>query len=153
MTANRSKAIIYLMLLAVQVLGGIIFVRQELPAFTHVVLHPGQQLSSETHSDLMAAVVLSGMQIAYWYRLSCVGVPTLRANAFLSHVFLFLGRLSFVFGSALFSVVLFRHVPELTGDADIMLIAKRGLILIASLFALFCASLEVERVGIAFAKS
>lgn len=151
MAANRSKAVIYLMLLAIQVLGGIIFVCQELPAFTHVVLHPGQQLSPDMHSDLMAAIVLSGMQIAYWYRLSCVPVPTLRSNVFLSHALLFLGRLSFVFGSALFSVVLFRHVPELTDDADILLMAKRGPLLVASLFALFCASLEVERVGNAFA--
>jgi hypothetical protein len=60
--------------------------------------------------------------------------------------------LSFVFGSALFSVVLFRHVPELTREADILLTVRRGLLLVASLFALFCASLEVERVGIAFAK-
>jgi hypothetical protein len=45
---------------------------------------------------------------------------------------------------------------EITRDgvtqADVLLIVKRGAILIASLFALFCASLEVERVGIAFSK-
>jgi hypothetical protein len=152
MAESRSKSMIYLVLVAIQVLGVILFVWQELPAFTHVVLYPGLQLSTETHSDLTAGIVLSVMQIAYWYRYLCFPAPTQRANAFFSHLFLFLGRLSFVFGSALFSVVLFRHVPELTREADILLIVRRGLIQVGSLFALFCASLEVERVGIAFAK-
>jgi hypothetical protein len=77
--------------------------------------------------------------------------PIAAGKPFLNHLFLFLGRLTFVFGSALFSVVLFRHVPELGGEADRLLIVSRGLILVAWLFALFCASLEVERVGLAFA--
>lgn len=152
MTARWSNVAIYLTLLAIQVVGVIVFVWQELPAFRQVVLYPGQQLSPETHSDWMAVVILSIMQIAYWYRLCCVPVAPQRANVVLSHLFLFSGRLSFVFGSALFSVVLFRHVPELTRQADVLLIVKRGLILVASLFALFCASLEVERFGAAFAK-
>ncbi|MDB5503895.1 MAG: hypothetical protein JWR89_3797 [Tardiphaga sp.] len=152
MTARGSKSAVYLILLAIQVLGVIVFVWQELPAFTHVLLYPGLQVSSETHSELVVALVLFTMQIAYWVRLRYVPVPALLANAFLSHLFLFLGRLSFVFGSALFSVVLFRHVPEITGEADVLLIVRRGLILVASLFALFCASLEIERVGVAFNK-
>jgi hypothetical protein len=89
------------------------------------------------------------MQVAYWYRLSRVPVPLQRESPVLNHLFFFLGRLSFVFGSALFSVVLFRHVPELGREADRLLITRRGLIFLASLFALFCASLEVERVGLA----
>jgi hypothetical protein len=149
--SGSPRKTIYLALLAIQVLGVIVFVWQELPAFTQILLNPGRQLSSDTHSDLVAVAVLSVMQVAYWYRLSSVPVPLQRTNPFLNHLFLFLGRLSFVFGSALFSVVLFRHVPELGGEADRLLIMRRGLILIASLFALFCASLEVERVGLSFA--
>lgn len=149
--SGSSRKAIYLALLAIQVLGVIVFVWQKLPAFTQILLNPGQQLSSDKHSDLVAVAVLSVMQVAYWYRLSSVPLPLQRESPFPNHFFLFLGRLSFVFGSALFSVVLFRHVPELGGEADRLLIVKRGLILIASLFALFCASLEVERVGLAFA--
>lgn len=141
----------YLSLLAIQVSGVIVFVWQELPAFIHIILNPGRQLSSETYSELVAVVVLSVMQIAYWFRLSSVPIPLQREIPFLNHLFLFLGRLSFVFGSALFSVVLFSHVPELGREADTLLLVRRGLILLASLFALFCASLEVERVGLAFA--
>jgi hypothetical protein len=67
----------------------------------------------------------------------------------LSHVFLFLGRLSFIFGSALFSIVLFRHLPELRSDVDIFLSVRRGVLLIFSLFALFCFTLELERLSAA----
>ncbi|HEY5069108.1 MAG TPA: hypothetical protein VII37_04955 [Candidatus Acidoferrum sp.] len=59
-------------------------------------------------------------------------------------------RLSFIFGAAVFSVVFFRHLPELGLDVDIILLARRGLLLIVSLFALFCFTLELERVANAF---
>jgi hypothetical protein len=50
----------------------------------------------------------------------------------------------------LFSVVVFRHLPELGRDTDALLMAQRGVILVGCLFALFCTSLEVERLGQAF---
>ena len=46
------------------------FVSQESPELGQIGLHPSQQLSPETHFDLVAVVVLSINQIAYWYRLS-----------------------------------------------------------------------------------
>jgi len=58
-----------------------------------------------------------------------------------------MGRISFIFGASLFSVVAFRHVPELDRSANCLLIAKGGVILCASLFALFCVALELERLG------
>jgi hypothetical protein len=60
------------------------------------------------------------------------------------------GRLSSIFGSALFSVVVFRHLPELGRDTDFLLMARRGFLFVGCLFALFCASLEVEQLGQAF---
>jgi hypothetical protein len=65
-------------------------------------------------------------------------------------MFLFLGRLSFIFGSALFSVVVFRHLPELGPETNILSTVQRGIIFVACLFALFCTSLEVQRLGQAF---
>jgi hypothetical protein len=59
-------------------------------------------------------------------------------------------RLSFIFGSALFSVVIFRHLPELGRETDLLLMGQRGLIFVGCLFALFCTSLEVERLVQAF---
>ena len=89
------------------------------------------------------------MQVAYWYRLKCVAIPFRGPNAIVSHLFLFLGRLSFLFGGALFAVVFFRHLPALDADADAdaLLMTARGLLLGGALFALFCLTLELERLG------
>ena len=75
--------------------------------------------------------------------------PATASEPVLNHLFLFLGRLSFIFGGALFSVVAFRHLPVLDRSADIPLLVRRGLLLTCELFALF-VTLEVERLGQAF---
>ncbi len=130
MKTNDQHPKTYLLLLAIQILGALIFIWQQLPEFRQVVINPGEQLPYDVFSDLSAVGVLFVMQISFWYRLLYIPIPFRRPNMILNHVLLFLGRLSFIFGSALFSVVVFRHLPEL--------------------FALFCTSLEVERLGQAF---
>ena len=147
---ERPKPKLYLLLLAVQMLGAITFVWQELPEFRQVVDFPGEQLPYDTPSDLITAGVLLVMQIAFWYRQLYIPIPFRRPNMILNHVLLFLGRLSFIFGSALFSVVVFSHLPELGPETDTLLAAWRGMLLVGCLFALFCSSLEVERLGQAF---
>jgi hypothetical protein len=147
---KRSKTAIYLLLLAIQIAGVIFFVWQELPEFKQVLVNPGEQLPKDARSDAMMLGVFFAMQIAFWSRLLYIPIPFRRPNLLLNHVFLFLGRLSFIFGSALFSVVVFRHVPELGRDTDFLLLARRGFLFIGCLFALFCTSLEVERLAQAF---
>src|SRR5450631_4044694 len=147
---ERARTTIYLLLLAIQICGAITFVWQELPEFRQVLVQPGQQLPKDPVSDFATFGIFSAMQIAFWCRLLYVPIPFRRANAFLNHLFLFLGRLSFIFGSALFSVVVFRHLPELDREVDIRLMLLRGIMLVGALFALFCTSLEVERLGQAF---
>jgi hypothetical protein len=149
-SSEHPTAKLYLLLLAIQVLGAIIFVWQQLPEFRQIALNPGKQLPQETISDLVTAGILCVMQIGFWYRVRNIPIPFRRPNMILNHLFLFLGRLSFIFGSALFSLAAFRHLPELGSETDILLAAWRGAVLIACLFALFCASLEVERLGQAF---
>jgi hypothetical protein len=141
---------IYLVLLAIQIVGALVFVWQQLPEFRQVVTSPGAQLPKDASSDLMMAAILLVMQAAFWVRLLCVPIPFRWPNVFLNHLFLFFGRLSFIFGSALFSVVVFRHLPELGRETDFLLMARRGLLFVGCLFALFCTSLEVERLGQAF---
>src|SRR3977135_85542 len=119
MTSDHPKAAIYLFVLAIQILGAIFFVWQQLPSFRQVALNPGEQLPYDTYSDLLTVGVLSVMQISYWYRLLHISIPFQRSNVILNHVFLFLGRLSFIFGSALFSVVVFRHLPQFGRETDI----------------------------------
>jgi hypothetical protein len=140
----------YLLLLAIQLCGALFFVWQELPQFRQVVTNPGTQLPKDTYSDLLMVGVFLVMQTSFWIRVRHVPIPFRRPNMFLNHMFLFLGRLSFIFGSALFSVVVFRHLPELGPETDMLLMAQRGFIFVACLFALFCTSLEVERLGQAF---
>jgi hypothetical protein len=149
-SSQHPKPVLYLLLLAIQVFGAIVFVCQQLPEFRQVAVNPGVQLPRDAFSDLAMLGILCLMQISFWYRVLHVPMPFRQPNVVLNHVFLFLGRLSFIFGSALFSVVVFRHLPELGRDTDVLLMAGRGIILVGNLFALFCASLEVERLGQAF---
>jgi hypothetical protein len=145
-----AKTPIYLLLFAIQIIGAICFVWQELPEFREVLINPGAQLPKDNRSDLVTAGIFFVMQISFWIRVLRIPVPFRRPNIFLNHVFLFLGRLSFIFGSALFSVVVFRHLPEMDRDANALLFLQRGVIFVGCLFALFCTSLEVERRGQAF---
>jgi hypothetical protein len=143
----------YLLLLAAQIIGAIIFFSNVLPSFRQLLLNPGEQLADNPHVDLMTCIAVLLMQVAYWYRLLRVAIPFQGAHVILSHVFLFLSRLSFIFGAALFAVVFFRHLPELEQSADISLMIRRGILLTGSLFALFCFSLELERLGRALGDS
>ncbi len=149
MTANneRQQKIIYLFLLATQIFGAIVLIWHELPVFRQVLINPGEQPSNESYSELATFGVSFGMQISYWCRLLYISIPSQRPNMILNHLFLFLGRWSFIFGSALFSVVVFRHLPELGQETNTFLMVRRGVVFVGSLFALFCASLEVERLG------
>jgi hypothetical protein len=146
---NRN-ARVYQLLLAIQIIGAIVFVWQQMPEFRQIADSPGRQLRYDLVSDLLPLAVAAAMQAAFWYRLRKVPMPSWPRNPVISHLFLFLGRLSFIFGSALFGLAVFRHLPELGRGTDVALAAWRGAALIASLFALFCTSLEVERLGQAF---
>jgi hypothetical protein len=146
---NRGN-LAYLFLLATQVAGTIIFVWKELPAFEQLLLNPGQQLQKDVYLDVSTFGIFCMMQIAYWCRVLYVPIPFRRPNLFLNHMALFFGRLCFIFGGSLFAVVVFRHLPRLAPDFDLVLATGRGIIFIGCLFALFCTSLEMERLAQAF---
>jgi hypothetical protein len=55
--------------------------------------------------------------------------------------------------AALFAIVVFRHVPEHGPGVDILLMARRGIVLVISLLALFCFTLELERLGMALGEA
>ena len=57
-----------------------------------------------------AALVLQG---CYWTRYRRVPVWAPFRGAVVGHLLLFAGRASFIFGSAAFSTIAFRHVPQL----------------------------------------
>jgi hypothetical protein len=137
----------YLILLSVQIIGASFFIWEELPTFRQLTLSPGKQFPYVAYDDFAAIGTLVVMQVAYWYRLMRVPIPSFHSNLLLNHSLLFLGRLSFIFGGALFSVAFFRHLPQLDQGAEILVTTSRGMLLVGSLFALFCFSLELERLG------
>jgi hypothetical protein len=150
---NLKSRTIYLLLLLIQLTGALFIVLDGLPEFRHLVAHPGEQLTYARYDNPATPIMIIAMQAAYWYRLKCLPLPSRRSNTILSHLFLFLGRLTFIFGGSLFAVVFFRHLPEIHQGADIWLMFRRGLQLAASLFALFCVTLELERLGRALGSS
>jgi hypothetical protein len=143
----------YLLLLGVQATGTLVVISRELPDFRQLVLYPGEQLPYLRGDDFAMIGTVIAMQAAYWYRLRFVPIPFHGSNVILSHLLLFLGRLTFIFGGSLFGVVFFRHLPELANNADSWLVAQRGLLLVGSLFALFCTTRELERLGHAVGSS
>jgi hypothetical protein len=150
---SRRRRGIYLLLLSVQIIGAGFFIWKELPDFRQLALNPGQQLPYIPYDNFATIGALLVMQVAYWYRLRRVPIPFRGSNLILNHLLLFLGRLSFIFGGALFSVVFFRHLPELDQGIDVLVISRRGLLLGGALFALFCFTLELERLGQAFGRN
>jgi hypothetical protein len=150
---ERLRIVTYLLLFAIQLFGSDFIVWQGLPAFRELVLSPGEQMANTPYDGSAVVAVIFAMQGAYWYRLLRVAIPFRGPSLALSHLFLFLGRLNFIFGSALFAIVVFRHVPELGPGTDILLMARRGVVLVISLFALFCFTLELERLGMALGET
>ena len=144
---NLNPRAVYLLLLTVQIAGALFIVWRELPDFRQLALNPGTQLPYMRTDDFATFGTVIAMQVAYWYRLHSVPIPFKGPNTIISHVLLFLGRLSFIFGGSLFAIVFFRHLPELEAHADIWLMTRRGLMLVGFLFSLFCATLELERLG------
>jgi len=140
----------YLLLLAVQIIGASFFIWEALPTFRQLMLNPGEQFPYLPYGKFATIGTLVVMQGAYWYRQLRVPIPSFDPNLIWNHLLLFLGRISFIFGGALFSVVFFRHLPQLDHGVDIPVIARRGTLLVGSLFALFCFSVELERLGRSF---
>ncbi|MGA7484498.1 MAG: hypothetical protein WBV83_22185 [Bradyrhizobium sp.] len=61
---RTRRNVVYLLLLAAQLAGMLIFVWQELPAFEQLLLNPGEQLPKDIYSDVMIFGVFCLMQIS-----------------------------------------------------------------------------------------
>jgi len=91
------------------------------------------------------AVVIG--QFCYWQRLRGISVPNAYKNIVLGHLFSFGSRIGFIFGGALFSLYFLRQVPAL--DLSYLDLAWRSGLLLVILFALYCYTLELDRLGAA----
>src|SRR6478752_9343795 len=112
MTNLKSRGL-YLLLLLGQLTGALFIILDGLPEFRHLMSYPGEQLPLERYDNLAAPIMILAMQVAYWYRLQRVPLPPPRSNPVLSHLFLFLGRLAFIFGG---SPVRCRILQTFAGD-------------------------------------
>jgi hypothetical protein len=118
-----------------------------LPIFRRMISRLGEPQDFELWrlATVMGRVIV--LQVCYWVRLQRVPIYVPFQNVLIGHLLLFSSRASFFFGGAFFSVIFFRHVPELGALPPLGQGFAQALAIIAILFALFCYSLELERLG------
>lgn len=150
-TAGRTAVVGYAALLGMQtVLAGLLFWIM-IPIFLEMIGHLGQTLDLEPRTLLAVIGVAAVLQCCYWIRFSWVPVFAPFRSVLAEHLLMFASRVSFIFGGALFSAVFFRHVPALTAFPPFAEFLTKVVCLFGCLFALFCYSLELERLARAMA--
>jgi hypothetical protein len=150
MAQSSRGAVAYGALLVLQTAVASSLLWMILPIFRRMVSHLGepQDLDPWRLAIIGGGVVV--LQSCYWVRLRYVPIFVPFRNVLVGHLLLFSSRASFFFGGAFFSVVFFRHVPELGVLPPFGQAAAKGTTIIVILFSLFCYSLELERLGKAF---
>ncbi|MDU0343550.1 hypothetical protein [Bosea rubneri] len=121
-------------------------------AFRIVTEKPGELHSLPASILLQVVIAILIGQSCYWTRLGHVPVPDGIYSPVLGHLLAFAGRLSSIFGGALFSIYFLRQLPaiqQLSLDAGLL---WRCLLVFAMLFAIYCYTLELERLGAAWQK-
>ncbi|MFN3659255.1 MAG: hypothetical protein ACK4UO_18565 [Pseudolabrys sp.] len=143
----RTKSRTYALLLLMQTLAVVVLLAGTLPIYLELLALPGRQLAVMPQSPVLLVAALLLFHCAYWFRLTRVPIVVRRHNLVLSHLVLFIARLSFIFGAAFFGLIAFRHLPSLAEVTDtFMLVMRLGAALII-LFSLYCYSTELERLG------
>lgn len=117
------------------------------PLFQKLLMQSGQPQQLGTSVVVGVAAAAMVMQVCYWTRYRLVAVWGPFHSPAVGHMLMFASRASFFFGGALFSVIFFRHVPQLEVLPPLGQGMAKALGVIAVLFALFCYSLELERLG------
>jgi len=134
---------LYAALLLVQTAGVVLILWQGVPLYRLIMKNPGPEYAG-LGTFVWAIVAVVAIQVAYWLRLRLAPTIALRPNIVLSHIILFLARISFVFGTALFSTIVFLRLP------DISVSGPRIVLLVFVMFSLFCYTLELEQLGYSF---
>lgn len=147
--AARTKRRAYLALFAIETLAAIVLVAASIPLYGAVMASSGHQMLDLPESPVILVTSLVLFHCAYWYRLRRMPLVLGMQNHFLSHVMLFISRINFVFGTAFFALIVFRHLPSLTVIVDPVLFGLRSVGAVVILFSVFCYSAELERIGLA----
>lgn len=146
-SVRASNARRYALLLAVQTLCAAIVLFNIHASFRLLIENIGTPNLSTRLSIVQLLLAAAAGQACYWYRVNQLALPAIRRNLPLGHLLAFASRIGFIFGSALFSVYFLRHAPVV--DLSAANLIWRGTLLLAILFALYCYTLELERLGAA----
>ena len=147
MAADPTAAIAYATLLGAQtLLAGMLFWIM-VPIFAQMIARLGETLEIDASTVVIVLGVAALLQCCYWIRFFWIPVPARFQNVLAAHVLMFASRVSFFFGGALFSAVFFRHVPSLAVFPPVAELLIKVVCLFGGLFALFCYSLELERLA------
>jgi hypothetical protein len=146
---TRRPVLAYTLLLIVQTVCALVTLFHIHIAFRVLVERVGQQqtVATEIIAQVCTAALLG--QICYWTRLYCLPVPQGFRSLPLGHLLAFAARLGAIVGGALASIYFLRHLPEMTKLADGFTLAWRSGLLLAIVFAVYCYTLELERLAAA----
>ena len=146
LTTPQQNAI-YLGLLAIQTAAATFLFWLIFPLFSQMITQLGepQQVSLLVQIEIVLGTLI--LHCAYWARYRWIAITTPFRSPILGHLLQFAGRTSFFFGGALFSAVFFRHVPALAALPTLDQALFKGFMVFWVLFALFCYSLELDRLG------
>jgi hypothetical protein len=144
---GRWAAAAYLLLLGVHTAAASALLWVVFPVFQKIVERVGQPQLLDASTEIAAIGAMLVMQGCYWLRYWLVPLWVPFRSAVVGHVLMFASRASFFFGGALFSAIFFRHIPQLDALPPLGQAIAKTLGVAALLFALFCYSLELERLG------
>ena len=146
----QRPVLAYTLLLLVQTACALVILFYIHAIFRILVEHIGQQ--QELPTGILIQVVVAALlgQCCYWLRLYRLPIPKGFHSLPLGHALAFAARLGAIVGGALASIYFLRHLPELTKLADGFTLFWRSGVLLAIVFALYCYTLELERLAAAW---
>ncbi|MGQ3215217.1 MAG: hypothetical protein ACT6U0_10445 [Shinella sp.] len=149
-SVSMNNGLVYAALLVGQTAAAALLFWMVFPVFYNVVTHLGESQSLDLSRHAAIAFSTALLHFCYWMRLNWVPVTAPFHSVIVSHLFSFASRISFFFGGALFSAIFFRHLPELDVFPPLGQAFAHVLYVMTILFALFCYSLDLERLAKAF---
>ena len=149
---TSAKRHAYALLIVMETLAALVILTGVIPIYGAILAAPGHPLTAlRSRRFSVAAVAL--FQCVYWFRILRVPVAVRRHSLVLSHLTLFASRLSFVFGTALFVLIIVRHIPALQTQSEALppatVLVARAVGVLVIMFSLYCYSTELERLGLA----
>ena len=138
MNPSRSR-IRFWCLLAVQAAGAMTILWKGVPVYRGL-LSPGPH-GADFGTIALALGAIFFMQLGYWIAFRLQQRLHFHKNVLVGHMLLCLGELSFIFVSALATVVLFERLEE------VVVVPWKPLVLAAILFGVFCYKHQLETLG------